>query len=158
MRLTAPSLVRWLLSAMFAAGMVGSTLRAAESAGSPEIEAILVWATNTEVKPESDSDEKLEKLDEKLAKNLSMLKWKNYYVINREHAKVASDKSVRLKMSKKCEVTLRHVDEDRFAVALHGEGVEVGSGKTNLKKGEVTALGGDSENDSAWMVVLVRRN
>lgn len=158
MRHPAHPFSRWLLSAVFAAGLAGSTVRAADPAGSPEIEAILVWATNTEVKPEPDSDEKLEKLDEKLAKNLSMLKWKNYYVINRERAKVASDRSVRLKMSKKCEVTLRQVDADRFAVVLHGEGVEVGSGKTNLKKGEVTALGGDSENDSAWMVVLVRRN
>lgn len=158
MRYTALPVFRWLLSAVFAVGMTGFTVRAAESSGSPEIEAILVWATNTEVKPESDSDEKLEKLDEKLAKNLSMLKWKNYYVINRERAKVSSDKSVRLKMSKKCEVTLRQVEEDRFAMSLHGEGVEVGSGKINLKKGEVSALGGDSENDSAWMVVLVRRN
>lgn len=158
MRTPAHPLHRWLLLALFTVGLAGSNVRAADPAGSPEIEAILVWATNTEVKPESDSDEKLEKLDEKLAKNLSMLKWKNYYVINRERAKIAADKSVRLKMSKKCEVTLRQVDEDRFAMELHGEGVEVGSGKTNLKKGEVTALGGDSENDSAWMVVLVRRN
>jgi len=114
----------------------------------------LIWGTNGE-KPkeplkivETDLLEKLKKLP---------FKWKDYYEISSKRLTVPKDGDQKIKLSEKCEIQVKDLGNSRFQICLFGEGnLILKQVQTAVPGGEPILLGGDSKNDTAWLVVLTR--
>lgn len=125
-------------------------------AGDLNLNAVLVWGTD-EAKPR-DGDYK--ELDPKVKKKLGrFFRWRNYFVIKEEKASLARGATKKLKMSVKCELELKNVDDATLEIKLFGEGRWTKTFKQSaeaLRKGELAVLGGDDKDkyNDAWFVVL----
>jgi hypothetical protein len=116
----------------------------------------LIWGTNDD-KPKSGA---LKDVDPKLRERLSrVFKWKNYFEVKSEQPTVKPGETKRVKMSDKCELELRVVDDFTLEVKLYGEGKltkTVRQSVQALRQGELSVLAGDSKEKygDAWFVVL----
>lgn len=129
----------------------------------PRVEAMelklrgqLIWGTN-DTKPK---DGKCRDLDDALKGRLSrVFKWKNYFEIKDESITVVPGETRRVRMSDKCELELKLVDDFTLEVKLFGEGKltkTVRQSVQALRQGELAILAGDSKEKfgDAWFVVL----
>ncbi len=123
------------------------------------LRAQLVWATNGEkpaVDPNNKDKDCIQELDEKVGGKLKrVFKWRNYYQIKEENVSPPS----RVKLSSKCEVEIKKVDDATLEVKLYGEGKLTTTKKQPIKpltQGEILVVGGDdkAKYDDAWFVVL----
>jgi len=154
MTLNSPRLRGWLWAGLVAAGL-GVLPRAL--AGSLNLRVQLVWGTDV-ARPKEAKYEPLEtKIKDKLAR---VFKWKNYFVIH-EHKVALShqDGAKRLKMSAKCEIELKYLDESTLEIKLFGEGKWTKTVRQSVKaleQGELAVLAGDDKDhyNDAWFVVL----
>lgn len=125
------------------------------------LRAQLVWGTNDQAPTPGKHPELTGALKEKLAR---VFKWKNYYQIKDQSFTVPPGESRRVKMSSKCELELKLVDDFTLEVQLFGEGTLVKTVRQPLqalRQGEIAVLAGDSKEKfgDAWFVVLsVPRN
>ena len=116
----------------------------------------LIWGTN-DLKP---NDGKCKDLDEALKGRLSrVFKWKNYFEVKDEAVLVVPGETRRVRMSDKCELELKLVDDFTLEVKLFGEGKlakTVRQSVQALRQGELSILAGDSKEKfgDAWFVVL----
>jgi len=116
----------------------------------------LLWGTDQE-KPH---DSTYKEVDPKVKRKLSRIfKWKHYFEINQQQASLGIKDAKRLKLSAKCEIDLRFVDEHTLEIKLYGEGKwtkTVRQSVRALHQGELAVLAGDDKEkyDDAWFVVL----
>lgn len=128
---------------------------AAAHAAEVKLKAQLIWGTDGNKPPDANYKE----LDEAIKKKLSrVFKWKNYFEISQQPATVTSTWK-RLKMSSKCEVELRFVDDATLEVKLYGEGKLTKvfrQPSKSLAQGCFIIIAGDAKDnvDDAWFVVL----
>ncbi len=121
-----------------------------------KLRAQLVWGTD-EAKPK---DAAYKDLDPELRQKLSrVFKWKNYWQISEQKCGFKSGETKKLKMSAKCELELRHLDDATIEIKLYGEGKLTRTVKQSIKvldKGEFTVLAGDDKDkqNDAWFVVI----
>src|ERR1043165_2326060 len=117
-----------------------------------KLEALLVWGTNDEKSP----DPAHKRVDPVLAKKLAALpfKWKNYFEINRKHFPVNDKEYTQIEMSKKCVIAVKDGGNSTVKVKMTGDGKEWHRQVRPLPKGETVIIGGDDQNQSAWLVVL----
>lgn len=117
-----------------------------------KFEALLVWGTNDDSSP----DPKHKEVEPEVEKKLKKLpfKWKNYFEVNRKEFSVEKDGSIKIKLSKDCEIKVRNLGDGTVEVTLYGKGKSVGTIKQALPKGELLVTGGNAENLTAWFVVL----
>src|ERR1041384_5706193 len=125
----------------------------ARAAGEMTFQVHLVWGTDGE-KPK---DKPLNPVDPKIEEKLkAVFKWKNYYEVNHQPLSLPKDGNQKLKLSDKCEIQVQDLSNSRVEVRLFGEGKPVVKKAQSLAPGEIILLGGESKNDTAWFVVLVR--
>jgi hypothetical protein len=120
------------------------------------LRAQLVWGTNDQAPADGKHPELTGALKEKLAR---VFKWKNYYQIKDQSFTVQPGEARRVKMSSKCELELKLVDDFTLEVKLFGEGTLVKTVRQPLqalRQGEIAVLAGDSKEKfgDAWFVVL----
>ena len=126
-------------------------------AAEPKLEATLIWATSETAAPNG----KLKAVDADVQKKLASLplKWTKFYEMNRETfspADQAAKESKRVVLSDKCTLEVRHVEGDKFEVALIGNHKPVWTGVQPLLRKEILVLGGNAPDASAWLVTLKR--
>jgi len=149
--LSLPALI--VLASWFAAALLGTPQA---WAGDLNLNAVLVWGTD-EAKPR-DADYK--ELDPKIRKKLGRFsRWRNYFVIKEEKASLARGAMKKLKMSAKCELELKNIDDATLEIKLFGEGRWTATLKKSaeaMRKGELAVLGGDDKDkyNDAWFVVI----
>jgi hypothetical protein len=118
-----------------------------------KLEARLIWGTNDEKSP----DPSHKKVDEKTAKELmGIFKWKNYFEVCRLTTNVVSRGSVKLEMSKMCQIEIKELPGPQVEVSLIGKGNKVTRTNKALSKGNYLTVGGADKNDTAWFVVITQ--
>jgi hypothetical protein len=115
-----------------------------------KLEAKLVWGTD-----EPSKDPKHKPVDAATAKKLQRcLKWKHYYVINRQVKPVMSRSSTRFELSKECTIEISELEGPRVEVRLVGKGKEVHKTTEQLSEGGSFVYVGDDKNNCAWAVII----
>jgi len=120
------------------------------------LRAQLIWGTD-EAKP---GDAKCKEVDPAVLKKLCrVFKWKNYFEISQQQVGLSGRESKRLKMSSKCEIEVRFVDDATLEIKLFGEGKLTKTVRQSVKalaQGELAVLAGDDKDkyNDAWFVVL----
>lgn len=116
----------------------------------------LIWGTN-DPKP---ADGSCTDVDPALKARLSrVFKWQNYFQIRALDIVVPPGDARRVRMSDKCELELKLMDDFTLEVRLFGEGKLVKTVRQSvqaLRQGELSILAGDSKErfGDAWFVVL----
>ena len=129
---------------------------AAAHAAEVNLKAQLIWGTDGDKPPTASYKE----LDGAIKKKLCrVFKWKNYFEISQQPAAITSTASKRLKMSPRCEVEVRFVDDTTLEIKLFGEGKLTKTVRQPLKsltQGGIAVIAGDAKDnvDDAWFVVF----
>lgn len=126
-------------------------------AGDLHMQVQLVWGTDG-APPAGSQYRPLEaQFKNKLAR---VFKWKNYYLIHAQKVVIAGQgDEKRLKLSSKCEIELKRLDDSTLEIKLFGEGrwtKTVRQSVQALEKGELAVLAGDDKDNyaDAWFVVI----
>ena len=131
-----------------------ATASARAASDDMKIEAQLIWATNDKEDPNKAHKPVAPEILEKL-KQLP-LKWANYFEVNKVALDIPKGESRKGKLSDKCEVAVKNLDDAQVEVALIGKGDPVWKRIQSLPKGDVLVLGGNAPNSTAWLVALKR--
>jgi hypothetical protein len=145
---------RWWL----AAGLVLALALAAPAVRAMDLKlrGQLIWGTNDPKPKDGDCTD----VDSALKARLSrVFKWQNYFQIKALDILVPPGDAKRVRMSDKCELELKLVDDFTLEVKLFGEGKLVKTVRQSvqtLRQGELSILAGDSKDrfGDAWFVVL----
>lgn len=116
------------------------------------IDARLIWGTN-----EPKTDSKLKSVGPRLSDKLkhSPFKWEYYYECNAQKPFTLKRKEgKRVTMSKRCEIEVTNLGNSTIQLDLYGNGQLVNTVTQALPKGEFLIVGGESENSTAWFVVV----
>lgn len=126
-------------------------------AGDLNLRVQLVWGTDGA----PPAGLKYQPLESQVAKRLArVFKWKNYYLIHKQKTVLAAqDDEKRLKLSSKCEIELKRVDDSTLQIKLFGEGKWTKTVRQSVKaleRGELAVLAGDDKDNyaDAWFVVI----
>jgi hypothetical protein len=145
---TPPGFWPWLLTLLLAT--------ASTFAGDLALRTQLVWGTDGE-RP---VDVTVKELDSQLKKKLgSIFKWKNYFEVNQQKITLGPKESKKLKLSNKCEIELRFLDDNTLEIKLFGEGKLTKTVRQSVKSlvlGDIAVLAGDDKDkyNDAWFVIL----
>jgi len=124
---------------------------ASAAAGDLKFEARLIWGTD-DAKPKG---REIRDLDPKILDKLKgVFKWKNYFEIDHKDIVVGKASASKVKMSSKCELEVTWLAENRVEVTLIGEGKPVLKKKQPVTPGELMVIAGDSQDATAWFVIL----
>jgi hypothetical protein len=140
-------LVACLLACLAPAPAWGSELK---------LRSQLIWGTN-DPKP---GDGKCGDVDPAIRERLSrVFKWQNYYLVKSLEVTVTPGETPRARMSEKCELEFKLVDDFTLEIKLFGEGKLVKTVRQSLqalRQGELAVLAGDSKEKfgDAWFVVI----
>lgn len=117
----------------------------------------LVWGTDGT--PPKDTN--YTQLEPQIKGKLSRIfKWKNYFLIHEQRVVIGTQgDDKRLKLSTKCEIEMKRVDEATLQIKLFGEGRWTKTIRQSIKaleRGELAVLAGDDKNNyaDAWFVVI----
>ena len=117
----------------------------------------LVWCTD-KAKP---ADQDLKDLNEPLVgKVRRILKWKNYFEVSRKILSLPGDGGKKIRVSNRCEVVLKEIDEQQIEVFLYGDKKLTNKAVQKylpiLTKGEYLMIGGDDKDNygDAWLLVI----
>jgi hypothetical protein len=130
---------------------IATALNAA--AGDFHLQAQLLWATDGEKPPEGKNYKPVDPAIGKKLRDIP-LKWKNYFEVNRTNFVVASAAVRKVAISEKCQLEVRTRGDSSIEVKLIGKTKEVIKRTQSLPPGEILAVGGNSPNDTGWLVVL----
>jgi hypothetical protein len=118
-----------------------------------KIEAKLIWGTNEDRDYQKDKGHK--RVDEvTTAKLTNCFKWKSYWQINTIVTNIPSRGTVTLKMSEPCTIKITELEGPKIELELIGKGKPVTRAVKSLVKGELTTIGGEDKNGSAWFVLI----
>jgi hypothetical protein len=135
----------WLCLCLF----LGLTTASA-SANELGMKATLIWGCDEE-KP---ADPKIKPVSPELAKRLrGIFKWKHYFEVKTESAKIADKAVKKFVLSDKCTVEVKN-DGKTYNAKLFGEGKLLKAIDQPVKAGEDMVLAGDDKNMTAWFVIL----
>lgn len=144
--------VWWLPAVMALLWIAPLTGRAMEL----KLRSQLIWGTN-DPKPQ---DGKCADVDPAIRARLAkVFKWQNYYLVKELDVRVVPGQEQRARMSDKCELEFRLVDDFTLEIKLYGEGKlakTVRQSLQALRQGELAVLAGDSKEKfgDAWFVVI----
>lgn len=134
------------------AGLLFMALALPAAAGTLKLEAQLIWGTKDAKSP----DPKHKAVDPIVEKKLKKLpfKWDHYFEVNRKPFTVTEGDTMRIVLSKDCEIKVRNAGKDTVEVQLFGKGECVGKISQALPKDELLVMGGNAANFTSWFVVL----
>lgn len=136
-----------VLACLLMMTMVGE---AKVSAASSTLEVQLVWGTNDD----SSSDPKHKPLEAPLAKKLGMFKWKNYFTVNRQKLSLSGGTEKKIRLSKRCEIEVKHLDGHRYEINVFGEGKHVRKIIEKITTEDSLVIAGDDKNDCGWFILI----
>ncbi len=144
-------LLRWSFMVLALAISFCPVARAADPL---KAEALLIWGTDDATSP----NQKFAPVDDSLAKKLekSPYRWKHFYEVSRQPLNVEASGVQSVKLSADCSVEITYLGNDRLEVKLFGKGKLVSTHKEPLPGKCVLIIGGASENETAWFVVIRR--
>jgi hypothetical protein len=115
------------------------------------MKATLIWGCDEE-KP---ADPKIKPVSPELAKRLKgIFKWKHYFEVKTETAKIDDKKTKDFILSEKCTVKVKNDGAKAFEAKLIGEGKNLKTLNQPVKFGEDVVVAGDDKNSTAWFVIL----
>lgn len=121
-------------------------------AANVKIEAKLIWGTNDDA---DYTKKKHKRVDEPTtAKLRACFKWKNYWEVTNQVASIPSRGTVALKMSEPCTIKITELEGPKIELELIGKGKPVTRAVKPLVKGELTTIGGEDKNGSAWFILI----
>lgn len=130
--------------------VAGGVARAGDSL---PVELQLIWATNEPKSP----DPKHKPVEPDVSRMLTNnpFRWKYYFEVHRRVEDVPSDHSLeKVVMSKHCSLDIKylgnHSGQERVQVKLYGDGTLVSTHRETLP----LMLAGNSQNDTAWFVLI----
>src|ERR1041385_3548247 len=123
------------------------------ASGDMNFEAQLIWGCNEAAPP---SGSKLKPVGPNLEMKLkkSPFRWEHYYEVKQEKFSVALHKEKPVAMSKECEIRVANLGEQQIRFQLYGKGTLANTVTQALPPKELLITGGNSENATAWFVVL----
>lgn len=137
--------------------LLPATGKAADAVSSKKFLAQLVWCTD-KAKP---ADKDLKDLNTKLVgKVRRIFKWQNYFEVSRQVLSLPTDGGKRIRVSNRCEVEVRELDDEQIEVFLYGDkklsNKAVHKYAPILTKGEHLMIGGDDKDNygDAWLLVI----
>ena len=139
----------WLSTAL---AFQGETAQAAP-APDLHLQAQLIWAADNDKPPEGKNYKPVEPAIAKKLKELP-LKWKNYFEVSRTNFVVAPSAIRKVAVSEKCQLEVRSQGDSSLEVQLIGKTKQILKRTQSLPQGEILLLGGNSPNDTGWLVVL----
>jgi len=131
-----------------------SLIHPASAAGAVEpsnIEVRLLWGTNDKVSPNPHHRSLETFLTKQLRRTLC---WTNYFEVAKTNITITTGNVQTVRISKECTVKLHQSSENEFVVELYGKGKLTNRSTEKLVGEHRVVLAGDSENGSAWFVVL----
>lgn len=112
--------------------------------------AQLVWGTNGQ-KP----DRPLKAVSPEVREFLGrVFKWRDYWEVAEKTAEIPAHGMASLEMSDECRFEIRRLENHMVEVKLVGKGKSVITQQQKLPPGEKFIMGGDSQLQNAWFVVV----
>ena len=131
--------------------LLGTPAAALATDNSLAMKATLIWGCDEE-KP---TDPKIKAVSPELAKRLrGIFKWKHYFEVKTDTAKIADKATKDFVLSDKCTVKVKNDGGKAFNAKLLGEGKLLKAIDQPVKPGEDMVLAGDDKNATAWFVIL----
>jgi hypothetical protein len=134
-------------------GLFGATAVHAEDLN---VKFVLVWAANDESPPQN-----YKELSTQMQKKLQSgapYKWKHYYEVHKTNVVLHPKETRKIEMSKHCMLEATNPNDGRIQVNLYGEGKPVSKHVEPLPVGQLVTLGGNAKNDTAWMILIQRKD
>jgi len=126
----------------------------AATAGEAKIDARLLWAVQT---PPTNSASLKLMSDQDIIQKLSHYRWTFYYEMMRTNLLVG-DVTQNVTLSSNCVIGIKQITPNHFEFAVIGKGVPVVRMIQKLPKNDAVVFSGAGpESESAWVVVLKRR-
>jgi len=122
-------------------------------AQSMKVEAKLVWCTDDAHSP----NPKHHPLEADLARRLkhSPYRWKNYFEESHHIVDIPVGQTrSRIVMSPHCSLDIKNLGNETVEVRLHGNGKPVSIHTESLSKNGLLVVGGQAENETAWLVTI----
>ena len=114
------------------------------------MKATLIWGCDEE-KP---SDPKIKPVSPEMAKRLKgIFKWKHYFEVKNESAKIQEKATKKFVLSDKCTVEVKN-DGKTYNAKLFGEGKLLKALDQADKQVDMVLAGDDPKNMTAWFVIL----
>src|SRR6266404_1803467 len=145
LRFPQSGIARWCLLLVFL--LAAADLRAEDL----NIEAQLIWGTNSEKMPEPALPECGQAMAEKFRK---VFKWKHYYLVNKQNTIIPSRSTKQITLSKQCTIEITELAGPKVEVTLIGDQKRVNKTVKPLSKGECFVIAGEDKNETAWFVVI----
>ena len=124
-------------------------------AANVKVEAKLIWGTNDD--HDYSKDKKHKRVDDATtAKLRACFKWKNYWEVNSKTSSIPSRGTVALKMSEPCTIKITELEGPKVEIEVVGKGKPVTRAVKPLVKGELTTIGGEDKNGSAWFILITQ--
>jgi hypothetical protein len=146
---------------LFAAILLGgllfgfiSTHGADKKKKAAKIEIQLLWGSDLEKSPEK-SHKPVEPDVAKVLHSLP-LKFKHYFLVNRNLVELGIGETKKVQISEKCEVELKNLDNLKFQSTFFGKGKQTAQRTQELPLYEMLIHGGNAPGSNAWLVVLKR--
>lgn len=144
----------WLVGLCLWSGLMttAGTVNAGETG--VRFRATLIWGTNDPQPPNS----KLRPVEPEVARKLTRLpfKWSHYYAVESKEFAVEEGGRSRASMSKECDIEVAALKNDVVELSLWGKGKLVGKATQKLSENQMMVTGGNAENMTSWLVVLIR--
>ena len=122
-------------------------------AANVKLEAKLIWGTNDD--HDYSKDKKHKRVDDATTGKLrACFKWKNYWEVTNQVSHIPSRGSTTLKMSEPCTLKITELEGPKIELELIGKGKPVTRAVKTLVKGELTTIGGEDKNGSAWFILV----
>ncbi len=146
------SLSRWraLMAVLAGAGAGLFSMAAQSNAPELKLQIQLVWASDVK-SPDPLHKELTDGLARKLA---SKYRWKKYFEVNNQSLSVDSTTGKKMTLSSQCVVYVKNLGGSKIEVTLEGKGKLQLKITDVIKPTEPLIIAGDSENSTAWFVVI----
>ncbi len=142
-----------VLLAMILSGVLPAFAADAKKAAA-KFEVQLLWGTDLEKSPDA-THKPVEADVEKKIKSLP-LRFKNYFLVNKQAVDIATSELKKVQISEKCAVELQSIDNLKFETTFYGKGKQTAKRTQAFPLGEMLVHGGNAPGSNAWLVVVKR--
>jgi hypothetical protein len=146
------SFVVIFLGALLCAGVVSHGADAKKKPAGFEVQ--LLWGTDMAKSPNPDH-KPLDPDVEKTIKSLP-LKFKHYFLVNRNRVIVPPSTEQSVNVSEKCAVMIKNLDNMKFQVTFIGKSKQQTQRTQEFPLHEMLVHGGNAPGSNAWLVVVKR--
>lgn len=132
------------------------TTAGADAKKAAVLEVQLLWGTDMEKSPNKDH----KPVDPDVEKRIHSfpLKFKHYFLVNRNKVTLTQGGEQKVDVSEKCAVVIKNLDNMKFQVTFIGKNKQQTQRTQDLPLHEMLVHGGNAPGSNAWLVVVKRVN